>query len=83
MLIFTPFYGGKGAVCQDRAYFGLGRRVGGWEWERGNPGLPDRALVDNVLHVGVCGLFGCVRGDYEISEISFQNMAEIFVHNVV
>ena len=31
MLFFTTPNVGKRAVCQDRAYFGLGRRVGGWE----------------------------------------------------
>ena len=36
-LVFTTIQVGKGFVCQDRAYFGFGWRVGGWEWESGNP----------------------------------------------
>ena len=37
MPFFTTAKVGKGVVCQDRAYLGFGRRVGGWEWESGNP----------------------------------------------
>ena len=61
---FTTAQVGKGVVCQDRAYFGSGRRVGGWEWERGNPkGYPFLCMWGFGLH---CATSGCVCGCVEL-----------------
>ena len=60
MLFFTTVHVGKGAVCQDRAYSGLGRRVGGWEGRTGNPRLA-KGVWGFGLPVGARFICGCLR----------------------